>query len=122
MTAKYSRMWTIPLAVIAFLLEPLGPDEREDQVQHHGARADRKQDVLHLSPYTFSSAQIDAIISPKRNAVTTTKTTSGFMTQPRLTSSQRSQRTPPPQRSAPGRCAPSRLLPLFRGDRWLWQH
>jgi hypothetical protein len=72
----------MPLAVIAFPLEPLGADEGDDQVEHHAAGPNRKQDILHLSPYTFSNAQIDAVMSANRNTDTTIKTTSGFNASP----------------------------------------
>src|SRR5947199_8224918 len=72
-------MCTTPRTVIAFVLEPLGPDQCEKQVEHDHARANRQDHVLHR-PHTFSSAQIEANNSANTNAVTTTKTMSEINT------------------------------------------
>src|SRR5690242_4250935 len=80
-TAKYTRMCATPMAVIDSRSEPLWPDQREDQVQHHDHGADREHEVLH--DHTQSRSQIDANSSAKIRAATSTNATSIMIRTPR---------------------------------------
>src|SRR5262245_44405350 len=73
-------MWMTPETVIAPPSEPLGPDQREDEVDHHGGGANRQQYVLHR--YTLSNAQMDTKAIANITADSSTKFRSEFTSLP----------------------------------------
>jgi hypothetical protein len=66
----------MPLTVIG-TLEPLGPDERYDQVRHHDRGNDGENHVLHAG-YTLSKAKIAARKAANSPMLNSTNATSSI--------------------------------------------